>query len=84
MKPALVAKLIFWLSSFSLAGAHKTTPEKVERDMVLKMLDWTEAQMDGPRWAVLSDTFAAASAASPTPSPVVSIPSLSAPCSEPS
>jgi hypothetical protein len=76
MKPAAVAKLMFWLASFSLAGAHKTTPDKVDRDMVLKMLDWNEAQMETPRWAVLSDSYAATTTgvSSPTPSPAVCLP----------
>ena len=72
VKPALVSKMIIWLATFSLAQASRSNPDRIDLDMALKLLDWGDAQVDTPHWAILSDSYAAAHVSSPSPSPIVS------------
>lgn len=67
MRPTNVSQLAIFLASFALAQGSNTTTDQIDQATSLKLLNWDENQVLAPRWALLSDSYAASSSSSPSP-----------------
>lgn len=71
MDPEVVVKMILTLVELSMSESSKSSESPfTDEDSTLKRMGWEDVQVRKPRWALLSDTFAAATASSKTTSEV--------------
>ncbi|WQF85836.1 Putative pyridoxal phosphate-dependent transferase, major domain-containing protein [Colletotrichum destructivum] len=67
--PEVVVKMILTLAELSMSESSESSESPfTDEDSTLKRMGWEDVQVTKPRWALLSDTFAAATASSKTTS----------------
>lgn len=65
MDPETVVKIILTLAELSMSESSESSESPfTDEDDTLKRLGWADIQAKQPCWALLSDTYAAATAAS--------------------